>query len=287
MQLPWPEDQPLNWDAVMDYYFKDIPDQRPEFFKLAFAPAFKPLSTLGVDAIPDLMQFLPAPDAPDFPSKAIGLMVLLDQGGRVLFAGTNKRYVGDYFDVLSQRLAHALFALPPHLRPDSTARLMQQGWSWEYALAASIWLVAPFVHSEHLADQEAHLAWCEGVRREIEERVGRKNPHRATAEEDDKDIYAFPRMLRALPDVSGMRVDDFMFWIFKVFRVHAPIIRKFGRYPSGNGARGRISTEEELQYAKDTDYFGVMKDKDLIKQIREDVEAGRWTPFKDQPAPEQ
>ena len=283
MLLPWPEDQPLDYTAVVKTYFRDEPDRRPDFYKAAFHQALKPLSTLGVDNVPDLMQFLPQPEALDFPSKALGLLALLDQATRAVLSGVNERYRYGYFDPLASKLARQLQALPPHLKPDTMERLTKQGWSWDYAMVARFWFSTPLAHSESLENQETLLVLSEGIRKDVEKRAGKKDPERGRMEEDLKDIYGFPRVYAEAPTQDGMKVDDFFFWLLRLLLVHSSIIRKFGRYPFYNNSLGRASTEEEKQYAQDTNYFATQTDEEVIKNIREDVEAGRWSRLQDEP----
>lgn len=282
MQVPWSENEDLDFVLVAKKYFGGGLD-RKEWYDLAFNRALKPISTIGSEDVPDLLQFLPPPEAKDFPSKAIGLLALLDQGPRALFSGANERYSYGYFDQLTAKLARQLEALPAAQRPFSVSRLMEQGWSFDYAIAAVIWFMVPFVHSEHLEDQERQITISEEIRKAVEEHTGKIDPNRATIEEDSKDIYAFGRILvKETPKWEGTKLEDFVFWFLRLTRVHKPIIDKFGRYPYRNNSLGRISTPEEIQYLEDTDHFAMMEDEDAIKKIRQDVEAGIWSPLEDQ-----
>ena len=260
-------------------HFRGSPSTRPRLYELAFHNALKPLSTLGVDNVPDLMQFLPPPESQDFPGQALGLTILLDQAPRAVFTGVNSRYTYGYFDKLTQKLTRQLFALPPSKRPASMERLMAQGWSYEYAFVARIWLMIPLVHSEHIEDHKLQLAFGEKIRQDIEQRTENTDPYRATMEEDSKDIYGFPRIYMDAPLEPGLQIDKFTFWLLRLTTVHPPLLRKFGRYCYRNTSLGRESTQEEIQYAKDTDNFAMLDDEDAAKKIREDVVAGRWSPL--------
>ncbi|KAA1477517.1 hypothetical protein DENSPDRAFT_844683 [Dentipellis sp. KUC8613] len=283
VNIPFPENEPLNWALVCKFFFAGEPDHNLNFYNAAFHAALKPISTVGVDNIPDLTQFLPPPDAPNFPAQALGLTMLFDQAPRQVLRGTNKRYVNDYFDHPARKLARTLFALPAEQRPDSIARLTAQGWSVDYAVSARIWLLAPLVHSEDLADQERQVEISEEWRREIEARGGEADPHRKTAEADTQDVVAFSRLFVQPPVRAGTTMQEYIFWVLRLFLVHIPIIRKFGRYPYRNDVVGRDTTEEEEQWAKDTQYFGFERDKEAVRKIREDVEAGVWSPLHDEP----
>ncbi|EKM52749.1 uncharacterized protein PHACADRAFT_31212 [Phanerochaete carnosa HHB-10118-sp] len=278
-QLPWPEDQPLNFTTVAKLFFGGEPDTRADYYRLTFHQALKPLSTLGVENMPDLMQFLPPPEANDFPSKAAGLLFLLDQAPRSTLSGVNERYIYGHFDAFASKLALQLLALPPHLRPDTMERLMMQGWSYDYAMVARFWFYIPLVHSENLENHEKQLILMEAVRSDVEKHVGKKDPGREKMAEDLTDIYGFPKVVTEPPIRNGSEIDDFFFWLMRLVVVHVPIIRKFSRYPYRNNSLGRISTKDEKQYAEDTDYFATQTDEEVIKKILADVEAGRWSPL--------
>ena len=69
-----------------------------------------------------------------------------------ILSGVNDRWTHSYFDIIACKLARQLQALPAHLKPDSTDRLMAQGWSFDYAMVARTWFIAVLVHSENLED---------------------------------------------------------------------------------------------------------------------------------------
>lgn len=284
VQMPWPEDQPLDFSAVAKLYFRGIPDNRLDYYNLVFNQALKPISLLGVDHVPDLMQFLPPPEATDFPSKALGLLTLLDQCPRSLFSGANERYTYDYFDTLAMKLVRQLRALPPSLRPDSMERLMAQGWSYDYCVVARFWFMTPFVHSEELEDHELQRVLAEGIRNDVEKHVGKVDANRGTVEVDSQDIYAFPRLVASAPIQEGMSIDDFFFWVTRVFTVHTPIIKQFGHYPYRNKSQGRISTPEEVEYIEAIKGFMELKDEEAAKKIHDDVAAGIWSPLQEESA---
>ena len=283
IQLPWAETEPLDFSAVGKYYFRGQPDNRKEYYQLTFHEVLKPLSTIGVDNFPDLMQILPPPEDPDFPPLALGMLTLFDQCPRSLFSGVNERYTYSYFDPIAAKFCRQLHALPPSLRPDNIQRLMSLGWSYDYASIARFWFMTPLVHSEKLEDHEHQLALTETFRTHIEEHVGKTDENRETLPADSEDIYLFPELIKAAPVEPGKKIDDFFFWLFRVFVVHTPIIRKFGHYAYRNNGVGRVSTPEEIEYVVKTNYFATLRDEAATKKIREDVEAGIWSPLQDEP----
>ena len=285
IQLPWREDQPLDWAVVANQFFGPS-SNRKEWYDLTLEHAIKPISTIGVEKVVDIdfMQFLPSPETKDFPSKALGLLVLFDQAPRIILSGVNARYSNGYFDLLANKLVRQLVAIPEPHSPFSIERLMKQGWSFDYALTAIIWFTAPLVHSESMEDQNRQVEYSWTMRKVVEEHTGKTDPHRATMDEDSKDIYAFPRtLMKEMPRWVGTKIDEFMFWLLRVFLVHVPIIEKFGRYPYRNNALGITSTDEEVQYLEDTEHFGMLEDEASINKIREDVEAGIWSPLQNEP----
>jgi hypothetical protein len=181
-RLPWPKEKPLDFNTVGTYIFNNEPDSLKEFHRVCY-PALKHLSTLGVPNVPDLMHFLPAPEAKEFPEQALGLQLLLDQGPRQLFTGIDQRYTNAYFDVISLKYAKRLQALPESLRPDNKIRWIRElRASFDYWIVARFWFMAPFAHSEDIHDQELQSALAEESRLAVESRIGKKDPYRANEE---------------------------------------------------------------------------------------------------------
>ena len=266
----------------MDFKESNAPDEerQKEFRNIAW-PALKALSVLGVDNVPDLLQFLPPPESKDFPEQALGLQLLLDQGPRALFEGIDIRYTYDYFQHLGRKFAQQLLDLPSSLRIDSKERWMdEQGASFDFWLRVRLFLIAPVVHSEGLADHELAMQMNEEVRVEVERFTDKTDPYRAKRAELLRDIYAFGKMYREGPRTeNGPTMDGWFFWMWTVLDVHKPIIDKFGKYPYQDVPKGRVSTEEEREWSIVFEQ-GVDKSKsDVAKRIREDVLKGRWTPL--------
>ncbi|KAH8765767.1 hypothetical protein BGZ57DRAFT_528681 [Hyaloscypha finlandica] len=280
-RLPWPIEKPLDFKEVFTYVFRsDGGSHEEELRKIAW-PTLKALSTLGVDNVPDMMQFLPPPESRDFPEQALGVQLLLDQGPRALFEGMDARYIYDYFQYVARKYAQQLLDLPSALRIDSKKRWMEElGASFDFWVMARLWLIAPVVHSEVLVDHELALSMGEDVRVEVEKFTGETDPYRAKRAELAEDIYAFGRMyLEGPPLENGVKMHQWFFWMWAVLDVHKPIIDKFGKYPYQDVAKGRESTDEEKEW---TIVFqnGVDKSNSKVAQrIREDVVKGRWTPL--------
>jgi uncharacterized protein (DUF924 family) len=280
-RLPWPKEKPMDFKEVFTYIFRADGEPHQEQLRGVAWSALKALSSRGVDKVPDMMQFLPPPESKDFPEQALGLQLLLDQGPRALFEGMDERYIYDYFQHVSKKYAQQLLNLPSSLRIDSKKRwLEEQEASLEYWLLVRLWLIAPLIHSEVLADHELGGLMNEEMRVEVERFSGKTDPYRAKRAELAVDTHAFGRMLREGPPLeNGVTMDEWFFWMWTVIDVHKPIIEKFGKYPYQDVAKGRLSTDEEREWTIVFQGGLDNSNSDVAKRIREDVLKGRWTPL--------
>jgi uncharacterized protein (DUF924 family) len=142
-----------------------------------------------------------------------------------------------------------------------------------------LWFIAPLVHSEVLADHEIAEAMNEEVRVEVEKLSGQIDPYRTKRAELAEDTYAFGKMIEEGPPPLekglGLKMEEFVFWMWTVLDVHKPIIAKFGKYPYQDVGKGRVSTDEERTW---TIKFRDGADKshsEIAKRIREDVLKGK------------
>jgi hypothetical protein len=133
-RFPWPSDSPLNFAEVGQYMFSPSESVTSTFNTLVF-PALKALTLLPLQSIPDLLTFLAHPSSPQFPTQALGLQLLLDQGPRSFCSGVDERWVVNFFDPLSQTLARQFYALPLEQRPDTRER-----WVEELKCSEDYWL---------------------------------------------------------------------------------------------------------------------------------------------------
>lgn len=205
------------------------------------------------------------------------MIILLDQAPRALLQGIDGRYTNDYFDVLALRLSKQLMALPEDQRIDGKSRWIEElGYSWSHWIALRFWFIAPFAHSESIADQDFQTTAMQETRLEIEKQTGKKDFYAEKRGEVMNDPIWFSRLaMGGLPeDLNG----QFYYWFCLLMDAHPPIIKRFGRYPYRNGAVGRVSTEEELEFSKKTGGFAEV-DEETAKRIREDVLKGVWTPL--------
>lgn len=287
-RIPFPTNQPLNFTEVARTFFAADPARAASFQKAAWPPLLA-LSKVGLDNMPNLMDFLPPPPSPSFPKQCLGLQLLVDQGPRALCAGVDKRWQTGYFDIVAQRLAAAWLALPAHERPDSLTRwttttgdgggAAATTTTFDYWLYARLWFGAPFVHSESAEHQLVAVEFTEATRSAVEAASGMRDPWRERREEVLGDVYGFPRVVEAGPP-EGPEVsrEEWCWWYGMLMDIHKPIIDRFGRYPYNNAAQGRESTDEELQWIEKTGHFAEAS-AEVAKQIKEDVVAGIWKPL--------
>lgn len=279
-RIPWPRSTPLNFAHVRDFssYFD------ADAFRALCFPVLKRLSEIHrLEVADELFALLPAAERGEFPEQALGLLLLLDQGPRQLFAGHDERWTYSYFDGLARRVLHRLRSLPEPLRPDGQTRWVDEmGYTFSHWTVARFWFTAPLTHSESAADQDLQRRLGDEVRRAVEAETGTRDPHRAdcgTEPPPATDPIAFSRHARAGPPPGDhLTMAEFVFWFLAIFDAHAPIIEAFGRFPSRNGAVGRAPTEAESSLLERTGGFGTLSEEAQAR-VRADVKAGRWTPL--------
>jgi uncharacterized protein (DUF924 family) len=278
---PWPAQERLDFKEVTRFVIYGENKAGEEVLRQICWPVLKALSMFGLDHVPNLLQFLPPPESKVFPEQAMGLQLLLDQATRALLRGTDARWRGAYFDVLSRKFAKQLLDIPSTLRADAQSRWVdERGVSFDYWLIMKHWFIAPFTHSEDLADHEIARELIEGGRVEVEKFLGKTDPYRSKRHELKDDTLAFGRMLREGHKSVGnsLSMEDFAFWLWTVMDVHKPVIESFGRYPYKNSAMGREETDREREWIV---AWGMGREVDdhTARRIREDVLRGRWTPL--------
>ena len=242
--------------------------------------ALKALSKLDLSNIVEsLLSILPQANSPEFPSQALGLLYLIDQGPRALLEGVDERWQVSVFDPLAIAFARKLHALPTKLRPYSKDRwLGEQGWDMPHWLLVQLWFTAVFVHSESKDDHKVAVELQEEMRLAIEQETGTTDPFRAGMEEDLKHPDLFFKRLMAGQPQGEVNMQERMYPFLNILWVHEPIINVFGRYPYRNSAAGRASTPAEEKFLEETSHFGEVEAEAAAK-IKEDIDAGRWTPI--------
>ncbi len=274
--IPFSRTDPLDFNEVGRDMFTD----KARTFRDRVQPVLQTLSKIGLDNMPDMMQFLPPPSSPEFPAQCLGLQLLLDEIPRVLYSykSIDGRWTNSYFDVISYKLARTWVSLPPEQRPDAWAR-WRKSVSLDYWIILRLWFGTPFVHNGTREGQAIALRLTEETRTTVEQVTGQNDPNRRDRDSILSDVYAFARVFTAgPPQGDDVTAASWCFWMTKLMDIHKPIVDRFGRYPYRNSTQGFESTEEEKKWLEETHHFGEAP-PDVAKRIREDIEAGRWTPL--------
>lgn len=281
IRCPWPKHCPLDIKAVAQWSGKIPEDARDKLRSLTW-PILKHLSSLGPnpDDVPDLMVLLSTPSAPEFPSQALALLILLDQVPRFYCSqGTDVRWLNSFFDPLAQRLAAQLFSLPQALQPHRLERWMETGHTYDHWFVIALLFLAPLDHTENLPTHQLLRQLTGSMRVDLADRTGVPDPYAEKLACDLHDALAFPLWIRAgSPWTEGdeIQLHEFGYYRLAMTDVHYPIIEKFGRYPWRNAAICRASTKEEVQYLEESGHFAETNHK-VVEHIREDIMKGRWT----------
>lgn len=281
-QYPWPKNCPLNWGTLSRWMFGDL-DSNDGWKELWYDNVLVPVSRIGIDDLPtNMLQFLPAPAADDFPILCLGLIMLFDQGPTHVLSSIDARYTDGYFRPLALRLVHQCLQLPLHLHPWTWERWHGLGWNFEHWVVRQMLFFAPLTHSEDVDDQAIQHGMMEHMRCLTESRVGNVDPFRATAGADAHDLLLFARLIEEkVPTGPDVKMEDFVWFTVRVMYAHMPINRKFGRYPYRNVWKGTGVTDEERQFLEDRDWFGAPRLSEAEKtKLNEDLEEGRWMPLK-------
>ncbi|KAH6645252.1 hypothetical protein BKA67DRAFT_584639 [Truncatella angustata] len=238
-------------------------------------PALKALSLLGLDHVPDLFAFLPPPEDPDFPTQALGLLLVFDQAPRTLLKGVDVRWTYAYFGEISIKFLQQLQTLPSQLHPAGWNR-WKDSVSLEFFVFVRLWFNAPLWHHEKMATQG--VSFTDETRQLVERATNTRDPYR---DQPDKrwHLHGFPNMLKEGGPKSPCGVVPGAFWISCLLDVHKPPLDLYGRYPWQNGAFGRVNTPDEADWLDTAEIFSM--DPEVRERIRQDVEAGKWTPLGD------
>ncbi|KAK5655510.1 hypothetical protein OQA88_5781 [Cercophora sp. LCS_1] len=271
--IPYPPSQPLDFSLIRRTFFHGSTSSFPPTLITQSWALLRTLHTLGLDNIPALLSFLPSPSSADFPLLALGMQLLLDQMPRRLLKGLNQRWTNAYFDSISLRLAKSLLSLPDTDKPRSWSR-WKDTVSLDYWILVRAWFGTPFVHSDSPESQSLAAEFTNETRLVVEQITGTVDPYRQQRDVLLKDIYAFPRVIRADPKPEEETKEGFAYWMCMLMDVHKPIVDAFGHYPYRNVFFGREDTEEEMEWFRRTGDFGRPKEE-VRKLLGEDVKEGR------------
>ncbi|KAB5577472.1 hypothetical protein GE09DRAFT_1085897 [Coniochaeta sp. 2T2.1] len=237
------------------------------------------LSKIGVDQLPDLTTYLPPLSDPSYLEQWTGLILLVDHFPRLLFRGIDERWTYGYFRPISYALCEVWRVIPESDRPDSWDNAKKH-MGLDYWICTRFWLGTPFVHAEKLELQRLAVeVYTMTTREVVEAETGTRDQHRDEREEILGDLVGFPREYRkSTPMGDSVTNTVWTYWMCALMDIHWPIIEHFGRYPYLNAIKGRESTEEEFKWIEEVCHFGECHPA-VAKRVREDVEAGRWTPL--------
>ncbi|KAJ5734369.1 hypothetical protein N7493_003155 [Penicillium malachiteum] len=187
-----------------------------------FQPALEAIISSG--ATPE--QILAAVDTS--PSlNWLSLVLLLDQVPRNCYRGDESRLVFERFDPLASAIA--LKALDFGIPSQNPIR---------YKLSYRFWFHLPLMHSESLSVHQRAVGIHEETAQDVEDFL---RSERDALGEYEKRCF----------DVLVKRQDAMRAWLAQTLDFetrHLVIIEQFGRYPHRNGAMGRESTREEVEY---------------------------------------
>lgn len=276
-RLPYPKDTAIDFAEFGRNIF--LADPFGPLVKDAVWPVLIALSKIGLDDMPDLFSFLPAPSDRSYPEQCLGLSLLLDNVPRLLFRGIDQRWTFGYFDNICQRLAEKWYSLSALERPDSWSRWQSMGYGLDYWIGVRFWLGCAFAHSEELFHQRIALRFTDETRCVVESMSRQTDPYRGVREEILSDVVGFPREYRkGPPQGDGVTPESFTFWSGMLMDAHYPIVRRFGRYPFLNAILGREGRIGESEWIDETGHFGETTEG-VARRVKEDVDAGRWSPL--------
>lgn len=227
---------------VAKRWFMGTPDERLTFDKTCtdlFLPALEaigpaklttPTAEPFLDQLTEIAQKDVKGDGSAAATTALSMVLLLDQMPRNIFR-TNEGLIKVYthYDKISQAFIRTLFSsASPIPRPDLHPQ-------WRNSTAHRMWFHMVLCHSEDIKAHEQLDSLIEDLQQDLDKQPGCAG---------SKHLY------------EGH---------VKSEKEHRMIIDKFGRYPHRNGALGRKSTEEELEFMRAGGAtFGVAQAKDEL-----------------------
>ena len=214
LQYPWPKGSALDFSQV-GYHLHTGEYDHDDDWKAACLEAIRSMLAVGIESLPaDLLQFLPPPESPDFPLLCCGLILLFDQASSHLFEGTERGQAKRNFMPLALRLCKQCLTLPADMRPWRLERWLQNGWSFEHAVARQFFFYTPFLHSSDIDDQAMQHGLIENYRVAVETELGIIDPGRATAASVAHDPALFVKIHRAgPPQGDAVKMEDYVFWV--------------------------------------------------------------------------
>ncbi|OQO00187.1 hypothetical protein B0A48_13974 [Cryoendolithus antarcticus] len=150
----------------------------------------------------------------------LSLILLLDQMPRNIYRTPSQLpLVYDHYDRLALSLLYSAMSLPQN--PVDNPFFKRRP-------VYTQWLLMPLIHAEHIP---SHALWEKYT--------------------DETELL--------VKEAGDQEALDFLAQGRKSQKQHVEILRKFGRYPHRNEGLGRKSTEEEVEWLKTGETFGVAK----------------------------
>lgn len=290
--VPWEKANKIDWETLGQKTLDDDPDRERIIYQTLFSNVWRPISKMPLEVLLqiDMTDLLPEPDAPDYPEQCFGLIHIFDQT-RPHFVDTDKRYTNSFFDPLCLKLVKDLHAVQDQgfQPPQALEAWSSRGYTFDDWIARSIWLIAPFTHSESYTTENRSdiKTMLHELRSKAESASGVKDLYASQESSDEKNVFLFDRFIRESPpskEQLGRDVEmyDFAFWMIRLDIAHLAVTDRFGRYPYRNDAVGRDYVDGELEWQEKQEAL-VRLDEDLRARIRRDVDAGVWSPLRGNP----
>lgn len=264
------------------------------FYDLVYHRVLIPMSEMPLETLlaVDMTEYLPKPNATDYPEQSLGLITLLDQS-RGLTAGYSFRYTRSFFDAVCEKLARQLVSLPLDVRPDGKNAWLSRGYSVDDWLARTLWFWAPLVHSDEfmVEDRQTVKDWLHSMRSEVEAHSGVPDPYAPLEAADDADLNAFKEIETAGPPQIGhadpkdeATISDYSFWWIRIMNSHFAITDMCGHYPYWIRWKGFEWTWEDKEFMRQTNNFRYDPGTELILQeVRRDSLEGVWKAMEPNP----
>lgn len=162
----------------------------------------------------------------------LGLILLLDQMARNIYRDpAGLRLVFNHYDRLALALFYSSTKISPSPLDHPTYRLRP---------VIKTWYLMPLIHAEHLPSHELFKEYVKGWQKE----VGDAGDQEAASYCGDSLKYGYES--------------------------HNEPLRRFGRYPHRNAAIGRESTQEEKEFLKGAEAFGVTQNGEKEEEKSKD-----------------
>ena len=296
VKYPYEKRQLPSGAVVGKAHFRPLYGQK--LYDLIYHDVLLPMSNMPLESLlkVDMTEYLPNPDASDYPEQNLGLITLLDQT-RILTTGYGFRYTRAFFDPVCEKLARQLASLPADVRPDGKNAWLSRGYSFDDWLIRTLWFWAPLIHSDEfmVRDRQTLKDWLHTMRDEVEAHAGVSDPFAPLEAEDDVDINAFQRIeADGPPEKSYLSpkdkatIADYSFWWIRILNSHFAITDMCGHYPYWIRWKGFEWTGEDKEFMEQTNNYRYdPKTEPVLQEVRKDVLNEYWNRMEPNPKYEQ